>query len=74
MGLPYILAYKSVFWELNLGPKVYVQLLGKISEDKYFPEPFGVAVPDRSSKRQVMDDDNSSTVLVNINGKIKIKT
>jgi hypothetical protein len=34
--LPYILAYKSVFWELNFGPKVYVRLIGAISEDRYF--------------------------------------
>ena len=41
--LPYILAYKSVFWELNFGPKVYVRLIGEISVDRYFSERLGVA-------------------------------
>jgi hypothetical protein len=25
-----ILAYKTIFWELNFGPKVYVRLIGMI--------------------------------------------
>jgi hypothetical protein len=29
-NIPYKLAYKSVFWELNFGPKVYVRLIGTI--------------------------------------------
>jgi hypothetical protein len=29
-NLPYILAYKSVFWELNFGSNVYVRLIGAI--------------------------------------------
>jgi hypothetical protein len=40
--VPYILAYKSVFWELNFGPKVYVRLIGEISEDRYFSEQLGL--------------------------------
>jgi hypothetical protein len=28
--LPYILAYKSVFWELDFGQKVYVWLIAMI--------------------------------------------
>jgi hypothetical protein len=41
-SVPYILAYKSVFWELNFDPKVYVRLIGEISEDRYFSERLGV--------------------------------
>jgi hypothetical protein len=26
--LPYILAYKLMFWELHFGPELYVRLLG----------------------------------------------
>jgi hypothetical protein len=42
LQIPYILAYKSVFWEFNFGPKVYVRLIGEISEDWYFSERLGV--------------------------------